>query len=106
MDPTSDIFRDMLFWIAVAAATGVALAAVVMRLRREPNAPRRQARVPVLAIALAASLIALAIYLKAGSADTSDAEEQARLPIGEAVNSRAEADAPVRRLSAHLEQQP
>lgn len=106
MDPTSDIFRYMPFWIAVAAATGVALVVVVMRLRREPNAPRRQARVPVLAIALAASLIALAIYLKAGSADTSDAEEQARLPIGEAVNSRAEADAPVRRLSAHLEQQP
>ncbi len=106
MDPTSDIFRYMLFWIAVATATGVALAAVVMRLRREPNAPRRQARGTALAIALVASLIALAVYLKAGSPDTLGAATAVRLPAGEAINSRAEADALARRLSAHLAKQP
>ena len=106
MDPTSDIFRDTLFWIAVATATGVALAAVVMRLRREPNAPRRQVRGTALAIALVASLIALAVYLKASSPDTLDAETAARLRAGNVVNGRAEADTLVQRLSAHLEKQP
>jgi len=56
--------------------------------------------------ALAAPLIALAVYLKGGSTDTPDAGTEAWPPIAEAVNSRAEADALVHRLSAHLEKQP
>lgn len=106
MDLTSDIFRDMLFWIVVASATGVALATVVMRLRREPNAPRRQARSPALAIVLVASLIALAVYLKPGGADSPNATTEARLSAEEAINSESEADTLARRLGAHLEQQP
>lgn len=62
--------------------------------------------VAALAFALAASLIALAVYFKAGSTDTPGAADEAWPPIAEAVNSRAEATALVRRLSTHLEQQP
>ena len=91
----------MLFWIAVAVATSVALAAFVMRLRREPNAPRRQARGTALAIALVAALFALAVYLKAGSPDILDVATDVRLPDGS-----AEAEALVSRLSAHLEKRP
>lgn len=105
MGLTSGIFRDMLFWIAVASATGVALAAVVMRLRREPNAPQqRHTRATALTIALVASLIALAVYLKAGSADTPNAADAPA--AWEAVNSQSEADILARRLGVHLEQQP
>ena len=106
VDQTSDIFRDMLFWIAVAGATGVVLAAVVMRLRREPNAPRRRARGTALAIALVAALVALAVFLKAGNPDTLGVASAVRLPAGETINSKTEADAFARRLSAHLEKQP
>lgn len=62
--------------------------------------------VATLAFALAASLIALAVYLKAGSTDARDAGNETRPPIAVTVNSTAEADALVRRLSAHLEKQP
>lgn len=106
MDPTSAIFRDILFWIAVAAATGVALATVVMRLRREPNAPRRQARVAALAIALVVSLLALAVYLKVGRPEAPNPASEARQPAADAINSRSEADSLVHRLRLHLEKQP
>lgn len=58
------------------------------------------------AIALLASLLVLALYLKPGSADAPNAATEARLPAGEAINSRSEADTLVRRLGGHLEQQP
>jgi cytochrome c-type biogenesis protein CcmH/NrfG len=62
--------------------------------------------IAALAIALLASLIALAVHLKAHSTDVPGAGDQARLPVAVAVDSRAEADALVRRLRAHLEKQP
>ena len=56
--------------------------------------------------ALAASLVALAVYLRDGGTDTTGAKEQDPPTIAEAANSRAGADALVGRLSAHLEKQP
>jgi cytochrome c-type biogenesis protein CcmH len=58
------------------------------------------------AIALLASLLALALYLMPGSADAPNAATAARLPAGDPVNVRSEADTLVRRLGAHLERQP
>ena len=103
MDLTSEMFRDMLFWIVVALATGVAVVAVVMRLRRKPDAPRSQVRSPALAMVLVASLIALAIYLKPSGADSPNAT---RLSAEEAISSESEADTLTRQLGSHLEQQP
>lgn len=58
------------------------------------------------AIALLASLLALTLYLKLGSADASNAATEARLATGDAVNVSSETDTLVRRLGAHLERQP
>jgi len=56
------------------------------------------------AIALAASLIALAVYLNAGSTHTPDAGNQDRSPVAQALDSAA--DDELRRLRTHLERQP
>jgi cytochrome c-type biogenesis protein CcmH len=58
------------------------------------------------AIALLAFLFALAVYLKAASADAPNAATEARPPAAEAIDSAADAGTYVRRLGAHLEQQP
>ena len=55
-----------------------------------------------LVFALIAALIVLAVYLKADSTSAREAEGETR----PAVNSAAETDALMRRLSAHLVQQP
>jgi cytochrome c-type biogenesis protein CcmH len=70
------------------------------------KAGRARLFVAALAFALIASLLALAVYLKAGGTDAPEAVDEARLPVAEAVGGSAEADALVRRLSAHLEKQP
>lgn len=56
--------------------------------------------------ALAAALIGLAVYLKAGGTDTPGAGDDAWPSIAETVNSGDETGALVRRLSAHLGKQP
>ena len=62
--------------------------------------------VAALAFALAASLIALAVYLNTDSTHTPEAGNQDRSPVAQAIDSGAEADNEVSRLRAHLEQQP
>lgn len=66
-----------------------------------PKAGTARLFVAALAVVLAASLIAL--YLKA---ETPGDRDEARAPVAETVNGSDEADAIVRRLRAHLEQQP
>lgn len=58
------------------------------------------------AIALIASLLALALYMKLGSAEAPNAASAARPAAGDSVDVRSEADTLVRRLGAHLEQKP
>ncbi len=62
--------------------------------------------VAALTIGLIATLVALAVYFKAGGTDSTAAEDQARPPIAPAARAGTDADALVRRLSAHLEKQP
>ena len=59
-----------------------------------------------LALALLAPLLGLALFLRAGSADSPAAEFQAALPAEGAVNAGAGADNDAQRLRAHLERQP
>ncbi len=64
--------------------------------------------VALAAVALLAFLLALAVYWKAGGSGEPDAVEEAGPPIAEAIGggAEAEAEALLRRLSAHLEKQP
>jgi len=57
-------------------------------------------------VALLASLLALAVYVRAGSADAPNAATDAPLPAAETINGKSEAETLVRRLGAHLERQP
>ena len=59
-----------------------------------------------LAIIVAAILVALAVYSRAVDKDIADDGEQTSPIVAETVNSRAEAETLVRRVSAHLEKQP
>jgi len=76
----------------------------VLRLPEKAGAARLF--VAALGFALAASLIALALYLNADSTHTPEAGNQGRSPVAQAIDSGAEADSEVRRLRAHLERQP
>jgi cytochrome c-type biogenesis protein CcmH len=59
-----------------------------------------------LPLALVVSLIALAVYVGADGAHPPGVEDSGRPHIPGTTNSRAEADALVRRLRGHLQQQP
>ncbi len=75
-------------------------------LRLPEKAGAARLFVAALGFALAASLIALALYLNADSTHTPEAGNQGRSPVAQAIDSGAEADSEVRRLRAHLERQP
>lgn len=70
------------------------------------NFPEQAGAARLLVAVLATSLIALAVYLQAGSTDTPDAGNEAWPPVAETVNSGDETRALVRRLSTHLEKRP
>jgi cytochrome c-type biogenesis protein CcmH len=59
-----------------------------------------------LSASLLVSLLALAPHLHSGSLVALGAENEARPPAAEAIDSAADADTYVRRLRAHLERQP
>ena len=61
---------------------------------------------PAAALALLVPLLALGLYLKAGTGDTPAAAIQAPLAADAAVKASAGADNELRRLRAHLERQP
>jgi len=61
---------------------------------------------PAAALALLVPLLALGLYLKAGTGDTPAAAIQAPLATDAAVKASAGADNELRRLRAHLERQP
>lgn len=64
------------------------------------------ARLFVASLALLASVIALAVYLRPVSGDLPDAAADTRAPVAQGIDGRAEAEALARRLSAHLETHP